>query len=958
MRLPTIDSTFLRSKVGRRVFLLFVASALLPLAVLALLSVGHVQTVLGEMSQRELSGTAKTYGMALYERLRVVDDALQSLQKTAGHAGRATPALARTLEDHLATAALIRSDGAVTLLLGAARHLPERSALLTDKPTTAARLLVGNAGPAAPAQLWLVRQLPDRDGPAFLIAEPRLEHLWGDPETLPYLTDLCVLSERTRPLFCTRALPATAIQAIQRNDGSGIQRLAWTSGEERFRAASWSLFLEARFNAGSFLIVASQPESAVLDRIKSFRVTFLAVVGLALLIVTLLTVVQVRRRLIPLEQLVDATRRIGNQDFATRIDVNSDDEFGELAAALRQMASQLGRQFSALTTWSEIDRLILTELNIDRIIDVVLKQLPQIVSADVIALTVLERDAPDLARTYVRTPAHGQQALAVRLRLPPQEAQALLARRDGFVVAPHEWTSAYLAPLREHGLAAARVVPIISKQRLAGIVMLGYARAADLRAEADTHVRELVDRLAVTLSAAAHEEQLYRQAHYDALTELPNRLYLRDQLTLELAQAQRLNRRTGLLFIDLDRFKDINDSFGHAAGDRLLQMVAARMRGCVRETDLVARLGGDEFTVILGNVASPRDAQIVAENILRILSEPIPLDGRETFVSCSIGVALYPEDARTADELLRKADTAMYRAKQSGRRRYVFFEERMNNEALERMTLEQDLHRALGRDELRMYFQPQVDVRTGQVVGAELLVRWQHPQRGLIPPAQFIAIAENAGLIEPMGERLLQMACREFGAWIGQGMAPERLAVNVSSRQFRQSNFADTVRRAIEAAGIAPQRLELEITESLLLQDADEVVANFARLQAMGVRLVIDDFGTGYSSLAYLKRFPIHAVKIDRGFLRDVPASDDAGTLVETIIAMARALRRDVIAEGVETQAQIEFLEERRCFCIQGYYVSEPLPTEEFVRFLRAAPATRRFGRAGKSSNTGGSARA
>jgi diguanylate cyclase (GGDEF)-like protein len=569
----------------------------------------------------------------------------------------------------------------------------------------------------------------------------------------------------------------------------------------------------------------------------------------------------------------------------------------------------------------------------------------------------MERDAPDLGRTYVRAPARDPDARTVRLRLPPQEAQALLSRRDGFVVEPHEWASAFLAPLREHEIAAAYVLPIVSKQRLAGIVMLGYARAADMRAEAYTHVRELADRLAVTLSAAAHEEQLYRQAHYDTLTELPNRLFLRDQLTLELAQAQRLNRHTGLLFIDLDRFKDINDSFGHSAGDRLLQVVAARMRGCVRETDLVARLGGDEFTVILGNVTSPRDAQIVAENIMRILSEPILLDGRETFVSCSIGVALYPEDARTADELLRKADTAMYRAKQSGRRRYVFFEERMNSEAVERMTLEQDLHRAMGRDEFRMYFQPQVDVRTGQVVGAELLVRWQHPERGLIPPTQFISVAENAGLIEPLGERLLQTACREFGAWIAQGVAPERLAVNVSSRQFRQSNFSDIVRRAIEAANIAPHRLELEITESLLMQDADEVVANFSRLLAMGVRLVIDDFGTGYSSLAYLKRFPIHAVKIDRGFMRDVPASDDAGTLVETIIAMARALRRDVIAEGVETEAQLAFLQERRCFCVQGYYMSEPLPTEEFVRFLRAAPGTRCVGRTPRISNAGGSAR-
>ncbi len=940
MHLPAIDIAFLRSKVGRRVFVLFVVSALLPLAILAALSLGQVQAVLLDMSARELSGTAKSYGMALYERLLVLEDALQSYEQTrAGVAGPLASA-----RDPFLYVALVRADGNPRPLRGELPRLPSLAALVPTPPTAATVLRLVDAGPATPPRLVLVRAVRDPLGPAWLIGEPQPAYLWGDPDAAPYLTDLCVLSKHQQPLFCTRALPAVASATLRASEGSGIQRLDWTLDDERHRAASWTLFLEARFDAASLRIVASRPESAVLGRIQHFRNTFLTVVGLALLIVTLLTVVQVRRRLVPLERLVDATRRIGNQDFSTRIDVTSDDEFGELAGALQQMATRLGQQFSALSTWSEIDRMILTELNIDRIIDVVLRHLPHIVPADVIALTVVERDAPDLGRTYVRASAADPVVHTGRTQIPPAEAQLLLQRAAGFVVEPEDRTRAFLAPLREHRAKAAYVLPILSKDRLVGIIMLGYAHAQAMPTEAHTHVRELANRLAVTLSAAEHEEQLYRQAHYDPLTELPNRLYLRDKLAQDLAQAQRLNRRVAVLFIDLDRFKDINDTFGHAAGDRLLQVMALRMRGCVRETDLVARLGGDEFTVILGNVANPRDVQIVAENIMRLLSEPILLDGRETFVSCSIGVTLYPDDASTADELLRKADTAMYRAKQSGRRRYVFFEERMNIEALERMTLEQDLHRALGRDEFVTYYQPQVDLRTGQIVGAELLVRWQHPERGLLGPSQFVTIAENAGLIEQLGEHLLRRACSEFGAWIRQGVAPERIAVNVSSRQFRHTNLADAVRRALETADVAPHRLELEITESLLLQDADEVVANVGRLQAMGVRLVIDDFGTGYSSLAYLKRFPIHAVKIDRSFIRDVPASDDAGILVDTIIAMASALKREVVAEGVETEAQAAFLRARQCYYIQGYYVSRPLPTDEFLRFLRTAPAQRRFG--------------
>lgn len=944
MRVPTSDAAFLRSKVGRHVFLLFVISALLPLAILAALSLDQVESVLLEMSRRELSGTAKTYGMALYDRLVVLDDELQHLERTLDNARVATPIGGETFDGHFATVALARGDDDVNLLLGNMEQLPKLTPVATGPPTSTTQLRVTDATSATPQRILLLRPLQDAARPAWLIAEPQPDYLWGDPEAVPSPTNLCVLSESYQPLFCTRALPPPAMASVRQGGDSGISRLEWTN-DERYHAASWTLFLKGRFDAASLRIVVDQPETAILGRIEQFRFTFLVVVGLALLIVTLLTVVQVRRRLVPLVHLVDATRRIGNKDFATPIEVTSDDEFGELARALRRMASQLSRQFFALTTWSEIDHMILTELNIDRIADVVLRHLPKIVSADVIALTVLDRDAPDLGCTYVRLGTCDPGVQTRRTQIPPQEARRLLASGGGFLVAENDRASTFLAPLREHGAMATYVMPIISKERLFGIVMLGYAHADDMPTEARTHVCELANRLAVTLSAAEHEERLYRQAHYDALTELPNRYYLRDKLVQELAQASRLNRRTALLFVDLDRFKDINDTFGHAAGDRLLQAVAKRMRSCVRETDLVARLGGDEFTVVLGGVMNPRNVQIVAENIMRVLSEPILIEGRDTFVSCSIGVALYPNDASTADDLLRKADAAMYRAKQSGRRRYVFFEERMNVEALERMTLEQDLHRAVERDEFLTYFQPQVDLRTGQIIGAELLVRWQHPERGLIPPAQFISIAEDAGLIAPLGERLLQRGCNEFSAWIRQGMAPDRLAVNVSSIQFHQTDFADVVRRAIEAADIAPQRLELEITEGLLLQDADEVVANVTRLQALGVRLAIDDFGTGYSSLAYLKRFPIHVVKIDRSFIRDVPADDDAGTLVETIIAMASALKREVIAEGVETEAQVDFLRARKCFCIQGYYVSKPLPTEEFRRFLRTARALPRFGR-------------
>lgn len=475
---------------------------------------------------------------------------------------------------------------------------------------------------------------------------------------------------------------------------------------------------------------------------------------------------------------------------------------------------------------------------------------------------------------------------------------------------------------------------MVLKGTLVAVIGIGGRGELSLTKDDLAHVRSVADRVAVALSAAEREKQLYRQAHYDPLTGLPNRLYMEDRLAREISHAHRDGRQLALLFIDLDRFKDVNDILGHLAGDGLLRSVGARLQGCVRETDTVARLGGDEFVVILSNT-TPHGAQIAASNVIRTLAEPVMVEGRETFMSCSIGVTLYPDDGVTVNELLRKADTAMYRAKQTGRGRYVFFEERMNTEALERAALEHDLRRALDRDEFVMHFQPQLDLCSGDVVGAEMLVRWAHPTRGLLAPDRFIPVAESAGLIERLGEQLLRQACAQFGRWRTGGLSLGRLAVNASGRQFRQPGFAATVGEALAAASIPASCLELEITESLVLEDAPEVVANFQRLEQMGVRLAIDDFGVGYSSLAYLKCLPIHTIKIDRTFIHDVPASEDASTLVNTILAMARLLKKDVVAEGVETAEHIAFLLANGCHVAQGFGISRPLPAEEFERFVR-----------------------
>ena len=431
------------------------------------------------------------------------------------------------------------------------------------------------------------------------------------------------------------------------------------------------------------------------------------------------------------------------------------------------------------------------------------------------------------------------------------------------------------------------------------------------------------------------EEKIRRQANYDALTGLPNRALFLDRLRAAIASARRENGKVALLFIDLDRFKVVNDTLGHTIGDKLLGQAAARLTACVREVDTVARLGGDEFTMILEDVGRGQDAAIVAEKIIESLSEPFWLDGNEVFIGGSVGITLFPTDAGDAATMLRNADMAMYRSKQAGRSVYRFFTQEMDAQVLARMDLERDLRRALGRKEFVVYYQPIVDLETGVVTSAEALLRWCHPERGIVSPGEFIPLAEETGLIGPLGEWVLRQACTEAKAWQQAGLTTVGVSVNLSSRQLKRGLSGDTVAQVFRETGLAPGSLTFEITESLIMEDTDDAVAWLNSIKEMGVGLSVDDFGTGYSSLSYLKRFPVDVVKIDRAFVRDITIDPDDATMIEAILAMTHSLKLKVVAEGVEEQDQLDLLRSRGCDMVQGFYFSKPLPFEEFCAFAK-----------------------
>jgi diguanylate cyclase (GGDEF)-like protein/PAS domain S-box-containing protein len=431
------------------------------------------------------------------------------------------------------------------------------------------------------------------------------------------------------------------------------------------------------------------------------------------------------------------------------------------------------------------------------------------------------------------------------------------------------------------------------------------------------------------------EEQVKHLAFHDPLTNLPNRLLFNDRLTLAVAQAHRHNQKLAVLFLDLDRFKVINDSLGHSVGDELLRQVAERIQEHVREGDTVARLGGDEFTLLVPGITAEEDAAKIARKVCEAIHDPFWIDGRELFVTTSLGVSVYPSDGHDADTLVRNADSAMYRAKEQGRDNYQLYTPAMNAKAIERLSLESRLRQAVANDELELHFQPFIDLSTAEVLGAEALIRWRHPELGLIPPGDFIPIAELSGLIVPIGEWVLRTACAQARRWHEMGFSNLTVSVNLSSRQFQQTDLVRQVTSALAESGLDPDKLDLEITESNAMQNAEHSINTLWGLKKQGVRISMDDFGTGYSSLNYLKRFPIDRIKLDQSFVRDLPADKDDAAIAMAVIAMGQSLKLVVIAEGVETEEQLAFLKGHMCDQLQGFLLSRPLPPEAFEAFLR-----------------------
>lgn len=603
-----------------------------------------------------------------------------------------------------------------------------------------------------------------------------------------------------------------------------------------------------------------------------------------------------------------------------------------VAQSFNLALSAVEQRIGAQARLAQIDRLLLENMDAEQALDAVLPRICAVTATQVAALLLIDRDAPGYARSFVGG-ADGADYPVTRIPLQPELIATLGRDTSGLAMDTEQAESHdFLAPLHALGARHFHVWPMVVGEQVTAILSVGLRGQSGLAAAQITFGTECAERLRIALSNRARDEQLYRQAHFDSLTALPNRLLFRDRLSQELANTADGSQRGAVLYIDLDHFKRVNDTVGHAAGDQLLTIVAQRLRSCVKDGDTVARLGGDEFTVILRHLVSADAASEVAQRIIEAVQRPVSIGGRDHFVRASIGITQFPDDGSTIEDLMRNADLAMYQAKDGGRSRAVFFDRMM---ARAQVPLARSgLFRALRRREFSLYYQPQYLLRTGELVGLEGFLRWQTPRDGLRLPKDFVPAAEESGLIVDIGAWALESACHQLSVWREQGVAPPRLALNVSVQQLRTSDFAELVGTTLQRHALQPQQIELEVGEAAFAEE--EARLSLRQLAALGVRLALDQFASSETSLGYLRQYPVHAIKIDHKFMQEVPDSQQAAALVTHIIQTAHALDKQVIAEGVETMEQLDFLRERGCDFAQGFVLAHPATVHEVSDVLAA----------------------
>lgn len=918
------------SRVARRVFAILVLAALAPFAVLAALTATQMQIENVRIEHRQLQAMTKSIGMQLFGSLEDAEANLRYLSRISpearqqafldaaqrwfghydiidrsGHTKRTTiefppvPAAVLARLSHGESAVFAAEVGATGRLFMA---VPNNSALSSD--------------------LGLIAEFDTRT----------FKTLGSDD------TSMCVLTEQGMQLYCDANVP-NSITNLSREESTGelFRSVSWSTANSQWNGGYWTVYTERRFGMRALrLLVAVPPHTLVAQQSQFYR-SIPPVIGTTLLLVVLVSIRLIRQLLRPLDRLTTATQALATGDFGARVRVRTGDEFEVLAGSFNSMATNLNHQFQMLETVAEVDRIVLVAKGTGEILDVLLKRLPTVAACDVAAVVLLDGARIKDARCegVFRIEDDGP---VIRAKHLDNAVMELLQQCDHHVAVTEASGFTFLQRLFIDGMECVVCLPVRQQGEITAVICLGYIDGKVATEAAIQRARALADHAALVFSNAAWEEKLYHQAHYDSLTNLPNRQLFTSRLDDAIASANRHKQCVALLFIDVDRFKSLNDSMGHAAGDEYLVNVATMMQKCLGPDDTLVRLGGDEFTVILPNIENEQrvleSSQNIAERLRASFVTPVTIGGQSIALTASIGIAIYPMDAKNRMDLVRCADQAMYHAKESGRNNWAYYSEEINKSALERLELTAALSGALERGELFLALQPKVDTNTRRLRGAEVLLRWRHPRWGMVSPLQFIPIAEQSGLITTIGMWIIDQACAYLARRRTNAQSLFSMSINVSAVQLRQADFLDLVAKILHKHDIDPKLIELEVTESLCVNDVQGASALLAQIRERGMRIAIDDFGTGYSSMNYLRHFAIDTIKIDQSFLRGVPDDPFNMAITRAVSSMAHGLGFSVVAEGVETEAQLAHVRGLGCKETQGYLIAKPLPIEEFNAWL------------------------
>ncbi len=926
-----ISGTFLNSKIAQRIALILFLAAFIPTALITGLTHNTVDKLVTNHAHGKLVDTSKSYGLSAFSNLIFARTSLYTISGLIDSS--AAPPKMPVIENRemFKSLVLLAPNGQILDQSGDARHFlqvqykNELTAAFKETKPDKARLLVlpASANNVKPVVSLMLPRTKSNGEKTVLIAEINANYLWGDMADYPSDLSICAYrldGDAKSQLFCSsEESPKFKGNTLPENIGD------------------WELFIRGEFddNAWSFVTQRQYPVSAspLGDFLSSYG--YIGAAVFSLLLVALLSLMQIRRTMVPLERLIEGTRNISKGEF-TQVQVEGKSEFAELADSFNGMSANIKRQLDTLQSLSAIDREMASNLDVEQLIKQIITRTQLLMPVAIISVTRLEEESSTETQCSI-TVADKIQLISPRIAIPNQEIGVIRTYDKGqFGHCKKDDQFIHENFLAELGAKYCWILPIFWQGEMCAF--LSIASEAELSQDSQNweEIRELAGRIGIAISAQEREDQLLVQAQYDNLTGLPNRILLQDRLRQAMEHSDRSGEPFWLVFIDLDRFKLVNDSLGHKAGDQLLSEVAKRLEWAIRDTDTLARFGGDEFIVILQGNMEDNLRMGMLNRLVHALEVPFAIDGNEITTTCSAGVAVYPTDATSTDTLLSNADIAMYRAKELGKNNFQFFTQSMNEKVADRLRVETHLRKALELNELEVFYQPKVDLHTKEIVGMEALVRWNSKALGLTSPVNFISLAEETGLIVPIGEWVLKTACAQAVAWQKAGYGKLVMAVNLSARQFGQKNLLKSITNILEETGMDAQQLELELTESMIMNDAEEAEKILHSIKSLGVHLSIDDFGTGYSSLSYLKNLPVDTLKIDKSFIDDIVLHSDEAPIVASIISLAKNLKLNVVAEGVESYEQVRYLSTHGCNEIQGFYFSEPVPAETIETLLIA----------------------